>query len=305
MAIGQSLAAQHAGSILHDTDSIVPSHQTKLYIAAAGTAASYALTIAALSNTWYNHYPRSSFHFFNDTKDWLQLDKMGHVFSSYTVSRLGGELWRWAGLTGDKRVWVAGLSGAFYMTTIEVMDGFSTEWGFSMGDIAANLAGSFLYISQELGWREQRLQIKFSSHHNNYGDQLLNQRAGELFGYRSMERTLKDYNAQTYWLSANLYAFTKAGSLPRWLNLAVGYGANGMFGGSQNMFKDKTGAVVFDRRDIYRYRQWWLAPDIDLTRIKTKSKFLKTAFFLLSSFKFPTPAIGFSKKGMEWKWMQF
>jgi hypothetical protein len=82
--------------------------------------------------------------------------------------------------------------------------------------------------------------------------------------------------------------------LPEWLNLAVGYGAEGMFGGYENIARDKNGNLTFDRRDIKRYREWMLAPDVDFTRIKTKSKFLRTAFSALNVLKFPTPALTFS-----------
>ena len=105
---------------------------------------------------------------------------------------------------------------------------------------------------------------------------------------------LKDYNAQTYWLSANLRSFFPKTGLPKWLNIAVGYGAEGMFGGYENLARDKNGNLIFDRRDIQRYRQWYLAPDLDFTKIKTDSKFLKTVFFGLNMLKFPTPALAFA-----------
>jgi uncharacterized protein YfiM (DUF2279 family) len=279
--------------------------KARIYVAAAESLAGYSGSLLALSSAWYQKYPQSSFHFFNDANDWLQVDKAGHVFGSYTASKMSMELWRWAGLSKKKRILVGGISGAAYMTVIEVLDGFSSQWGFSMSDLSANIAGSSLFIAQELAWDEQRIQVKFSFHRNAYEDPMLNQRANELFGSSPLERMLKDYNGQTYWLSANLKSFFKASSLPVWLNLAAGYGAEGMYGGTENMQKDKNGAILFDRRDIARYRQWYLSPDIDLTRIKTKSKLLRATFFLLNSFKFPAPSLTVSKKGLQWNWLQF
>jgi hypothetical protein len=279
--------------------------RTRVYLAAAGSVAGYTTTLIALSNAWYKNYPQSPFHFFNDANDWIQVDKAGHVFGAYTASKISTELWRWAGLSKKQRVLVGGISGAVYMTVIEVLDGFSSQWGFSAGDLSANVAGSSLFIAQELLWEEQRIQFKFSFHRNDYGTPALNQRADDLFGNSSLERMLKDYNGQTYWASVNLRSFFKKSGIPGWLNIALGYGATGMFGGTENMMKDKNGVIIFDRRDIARQRQWYLAPDIDLTRIKTKSKLLKTTFFLLNSLKFPAPSIGFSKKGVEWNWLHF
>lgn len=282
-----------------------PQTKTRIYLSALGSAVGYGGSLVALSNAWYNQYPQSSFHFFNDTNDWLQMDKAGHMFSAYTAGRMNMELWRWAGLSRKKRIWTGGLSGTAFMTVVEILDGFSSEWGFSVSDISANLVGSGLFIAQELAWDEQRIQAKFSFHTNDYGNPQLNQRADALFGRRFAERMLKDYNGQTYWLSVNLKSFAKQSGLPAWLNIAVGYGAEGMFGGTENLQKDANGNIIFDRRDIPRYRKWYLSPDIDLTKIKTKSRFLKITFFLLNSFKFPAPSIGLSKKGVEWNWAKF
>ena len=276
-----------------------------IWAATSISVAVYGGSLTALSNAWYRNYPRSSFHFFNDNSDWLQLDKAGHVFSAYTAGRYSAELWRWAGLSHKQRISVGGLSGTAFMTVIEVLDGFSSEWGFSLGDLGADIAGSGIFIAQELTWKEQRVQVKFSFHRNDYGEKSLNQRGDELFGQRTLERMLKDYNGQTYWASGNLRSFFRKSRVPAWLNIAVGYGASGMFGGTDNIARDKNGLVGFDRSDIPRRRHWYLAPDIDLTKIRTKSRFLRTAFFLLHSFKFPAPSIGFSQEGIEWNWLHF
>ncbi len=172
---------------------------------------------------------------------------------------------------------------------IEVQDGFSEEWGWSWGDFTANCLGSALLIGQQLGWDEQRISLKFSFHKKNYDDPMLNQRSDSLFGASIPERALKDYNGQTYWLSANIHSFFPKSKVPAWLNVAVGYGAGGMFGGYENTWK--SGNVNFDRSDIPRLRRWYLAPDIDFTRIPTKSKFLKATFFMLNVLKFPAPAL--------------
>jgi hypothetical protein len=42
---------------------------------------------------------------------------------------------------------------------------------------------------------------------------------------------LKDYNGQTYWLSVNLHIPSPKAQKTQWLNLAIGYGADGMITG--------------------------------------------------------------------------
>jgi uncharacterized protein YfiM (DUF2279 family) len=250
----------------------------------------YGAVMYGLNEAWYANYPRSRFHTFDDNMEWLQVDKVGHMYSAYVESRASMELWRWTGIERKKRIWLGGLSGAFYQTVIETLDGFSSQWGWSWGDFAANIVGSTALISQELAWNDQRIKIKFSVHKNNYSDPVLKARANDLYGKSFSESFLKDYNAQTYWASANIRSFFPESKLPAWLSIAVGYGANGMFGASSNISKDSS----FYRPDIKRYRQWYLSPDIDLTKIKTKKKAVKLLLTVLSAFKFPMPSLEYS-----------
>ena len=46
----------------------------------------YVASLVALNELWYADYPRSSFHFINDNDEWLQMDKLGHLSSSYYSS---------------------------------------------------------------------------------------------------------------------------------------------------------------------------------------------------------------------------
>jgi uncharacterized protein YfiM (DUF2279 family) len=279
-------------------------NKKRIRLVTAANIVGYGGTMVGLYSAWYKDYPQSSFHFFNDNNEWLQVDKAGHMYSAYIESKGSMEVWRWAGLPRKQRIWIGGLSGFAYQTVIETLDGFSSEWGWSWGDVAANTLGSALLISQELLWNEQRIDLKFSFHKVNYPEPMLHDRADSLYGKSILSRMLKDYNGQTYWLSANLKSFFPKSNLPAWLNIAVGYGADGMFGAVDNKWKDALGNH-YDRNDIDRYRQWYIAPDINLTKIKTKSKFVKTALFFFNSFKFPLPSIGFSKKGVEWNWVHF
>jgi hypothetical protein len=122
-------------------------------------------------------------------------------------------------------------------------------------------------------------------------------RANSIYGNSLSERLIKDYNGQTYWLSGNLKSFMPQSNLPAWLSVAFGYGAEGMFGAESNIASDNTGNTTFNRGDIARYRQYYISPDIDLTKIKTHSKFLKLAFGALNAFKFPLPSVEYNSRG--------
>lgn len=269
--------------------------RTKLVI--AGNVIGYGSAMIGLYSAWYKDYPQTKFHSFNDWHEWKQVDKVGHLYSAYVESRGSMELWRWTGIDRKKRIWIGGMSGAFYQTVIETLDGFSAQWGWSWADFGANILGSGMLVAQELAWNDQRIKIKFSFHKKNYGDQQLQQRTESLFGRSDAERFLKDYNGQTYWASANIRSFFPKSNIPPWLEVSVGYGAEGLFGGTENIAKDENGTITFDRKDIPRRRQWYIGPDIDLSKIKTNSKPLKLFLTFLSAFKFPAPAIEFNAHG--------
>ena len=217
------------------------------------------------------------------------MDKCGHALTTYQTGRLMMNAMEWAGYTTKKQLVIGGLSGFAYMSAIEVMDGYSKGWGFSWGDMSANVLGSGLAIGQKILWKEQRIQLKFSYSPSDYA-----QYNPSLLGKSLSERILKDYNAQTYWLSINPSSFMKPETkFPKWLNIAVGYGASGMIGASYNniIVTDKSGNVV----NFNRYRQCYLSLDADLTRIKTKSKVLKAVFSWINIIKIPFPNIEFSE----------
>ena len=268
-------------------------------------AVGYSAAMVGLYAAWYKDYPQSRFHSFNDDGEWLQIDKIGHAYSAYAESRASMELWRWTGISRKKRILLGGFSGAAYQTVIETLDGFSAEWGWSWGDFGANILGSSLLVAQEFSWDEQRIQFKWSFHKKSYADPMLNTRSNEIFGKSKPERFLKDYNGQTYWLSTNLKSFFPHSRFPKWFQIALGTGAEGLFGASRNYATDKNGLVTFSRPDIKRYRQWFLAPDIDFTKIKTKKRGIKMALNILSIVKFPTPSIEYSAKGFRVNMLHF
>lgn len=267
----------------------------RVRLVAIGNIVGYGGAMIALYSAWYKDYPQTGFHTFNDSREWLQADKIGHLYSSYIESRGSMELWRWTGIDRKKRIWIGGMSGAFYQTVIETLDGFSAEWGWSWTDFATNFLGSGLLVAQELAWDDQRIKLKLSFHRKEYSEAQLNARTDELFGTGNAERFLKDYNGHTFWASINLKPFFQKSNIPEWLSVSVGYGAEGLFGGETNIGKDDNGNIIFDRRDIPRYRQWYIAPDIDLSKIKTNKKGLKFLFVVLSAFKFPAPTLELSK----------
>ena len=240
-------------------------------------------TLLALDQLWYSDYSRSGFHFINDNNEWNQMDKVGHFMTSYYVGKMGMETLDWAGVSKKNQLIYGATLGFTFLTAVEVFDGFSKEWGASTGDILANAAGTGLLIGQEILWNEQRITVKYSFHQTHYSKIRPN-----TLGSNLLEQSLKDYNGQTYWLSVNIWSFNKESSFPKWLNIAFGYGAEGMLYGetkSTNEFSQEP------------YRQFYLSLDVDLTKISTKSKLLKTVFSVVNFIKIPSPTLEFNGKG--------
>src|SRR5881392_128509 len=52
------------------------------------SAVLYPTTMFGLYELWYKDYPLESFHFFNDADEWLQMDKAGHVVTSYYIGKV-------------------------------------------------------------------------------------------------------------------------------------------------------------------------------------------------------------------------
>lgn len=243
-------------------------------------------TLVALNQVWYSDYAKSSFHLKNDNAQWLQMDKAGHVFSSYQMGRFGAELLEWSGASQKSQLIYGSTLGLGFLTAVEVFDGHSSEWGFSWGDMVANASGTALYVSQELLWKEQRIVPKFSFHTTPYASARPN-----VLGESLNEQILKDYNGQTYWLSGNIHSFFKDSKIPKWMNVAVGYGAEGMITGDDALVN----TVFFPEKT--RIRQFYLSLDVDLTKIETQSHTLKTLFSIFNTIKIPAPTFEINSLG--------
>ncbi len=259
----------------------------------SGSGALITSSLIYLNQQWYKQYNTGKFHFFNDNAEWLQMDKAGHAFTTYQTGRLMMNAFDWAGFTKKQKLLFGGTSGLVYMTAIECMDGFSQGWGFSWGDMLANALGSGIAISQEVFFNQQRIQLKLS-----YAQSGLAQYNPDLLGKNFYSQILKDYNAQTYWLSINPSSFIKKqNKFPKWLNVAFGYSAYGMLNARYNSFvvQDADGNVLLYKPE----RRFYFSLDVDLTRIKTNSKVLKRIFSIINIIKFPAPALQYSIKGFR------
>ena len=249
----------------------------------------YVASLTGLYFAWYKDYPQTTFHLFNDDGEWMQVDKCGHAITAFYISRIGYSTYRWSGVNETKAAWFGGLFGFAYMLNVEILDGFSSQWGFSLGDFTANTLGSAIFVTQQLAWHEQRFSLKYSFHQTKYA-----QYRPDLLGDNLIQNMIKDYNGHSYWISGNISSFLPERSkFPRWINVAVGYGAEGMTGAFGNSANHNGQQIP----PFPRYRKFFLSLDIDLTRIRTKSAILRGIFTVVSFIKIPAPTLEYNTLG--------
>jgi len=256
------------------------------YLALLITAA-YLISLLWLSSIWYNRY--TGFHFFDDLFEWEYLDKSGHFFASF---HLGLYFYK---IFGDpenlnpafQKRWLC-FTGFVLLLPIEILDGFSLNYGASPADLLANGLGSlfcYWHVSSKV---ISGAMPKFSFHATSFS--IIRP---ELLGSNIFQQTVKDYNGQTYWLSLDINKILNTKILPGWLMLTVGYGADGLLGGHDNVWEAKDGETK-DYSLLARTRRILISIDFNPNQMREKNKWMN---YLLGPFvliKFPAPAIEFN-----------
>ena len=274
-------------------DSIINS---RLY-AVVGTGTSiYVGGLSYLSFVWYKDQERVPFHFYNDGKGYLQMDKFGHAYAAYWESYAAYNALRWAGVDKKRALLWAGPVGFVFQAPIEVFDGLYEGWGFSWWDIAANSFGSALFTAQQAIFDEQIVHMKFSYSPSGYP------KYHHILGENEFQSFFLDYNGHTHWFSASIHRITGIGFVPKWLNFAVGYSANGMI----YEFENPTWYRGEPFPELERYRQYFFSFDIDLTKIPAKRKWVRTTLKVFNIVKIPFPALEINRvNGLRFRPLYF
>ena len=292
LLLGITYNSYAQNSIFKNSDSL---STKRVKIVTTAIAANWIAQTSLASNVWYKNFDKSNFHLFDDSKEWLQMDKMGHFYSTNKLSKLYTDCYVWSGMPLKKSVIIGGLIGLGSVTTLEILDGFNTEWGFSLSDMVANTLGSFVYASQKLIWNEERFLLKFSSHHTSYAALRPN-----VLGSTPLERMLKDYNGQTYWISFSPFAFSSNEKLPKWLCLSFGYSIDQKINGLKNSYTDPLTLKTY-----YAKREYLISLDIDFSKLPIKKRWLKLIVSRFNYLKIPFPTLIFSNGKMIGKGVYF
>ncbi len=256
-------------------------NKPRLIGVSSGVAAVWAGSMIGLSQVWYKDIPKSKFHTFDDSKEWMQMDKAGHFYAAYKINHLTSDLFIWSGLNKKTSLWLGTGISLGYQTTFEIFDGYSQQWGFSWSDMTANAVGSFSYLGQQLVWGEERIIPKFSTFPTEFAA-VRPEVLGSTFG----ESFLKDYNGQTYWLSFSPGTFFKNSRVPKWACISVGYSVHEKLVGDADTYFDATSGITYSAK-----REVKLSLDIDFSKLPIKRPWLKAVVKQFNYLKIPFPTL--------------
>ncbi|MGJ3234916.1 DUF2279 domain-containing protein [Marivirga sp.] len=246
-------------------------------------SAIYTSGMTALGFLWYKDNQSQSFQFFNDNNQWLQMDKVGHVYTAYHITEINFQLLKKSGMNSQKAMLYSSLSATAMMFPIEIFDGFSQAYGASWGDVVANTIGAFLPY-QRFMFDQNYIFPKFSFSPSSYADLRPN-----TLGNNYIKQLIKDYNGQTYWLSTDLNIFSKKNKFPDWLQFSVGYSGNKMVYGNP---------LENTQNGYEANRQWFLSLDLNMSKIEVEQKWLKIMFNIINRVKIPFPTLEWNGKGV-------
>lgn len=267
---------------------LVPSqnkNQKRITWLSASLGIMHSASFLGLYELWYKENQSSRFYFF-DSREWYNLDKAGHFTTSFHISRNANSLYRWAGLSSKHSMVAGSLVSIGFQTSFEILDGFSKGYGFSAMDALTNFAGTAFFAGQAKLWGEPKIVPKFSFQPSGLAQYRPNHLGKNIF-----QQIFKDYNGQTYWLSANIHGLLPSRSkFPKWVAVSFGYGANGMFDAkvSPDFYKQfEPGTFPIIRPS----NEFIFSLDIDLHRIKTGILPLDYMLGFFGFLKFPAPGL--------------
>jgi len=256
---------------------------SRKYLAILITAG-YLISLLWLSSVWYNVY--TSFHFFDDVFEWEFMDKLGHSFASFQIGAFFYKIFGESESLNPslQKKWLC-FTGFALLLPIEILDGFSLNYGASPADLLANGLGSLLCYWHVSSKVVSGAMPKFSFHTTP----LSILRPG-LLGSNIFQQTIKDYNGQTYWLSLDINKILNTKILPGWLMLTIGYGAEGLLGGHDNSWVTKEGGVI-DFYSVVRTKRIFISVDLNTSNLREKNRFMNYFLMPFMIIKFPAPAI--------------
>ena len=243
----------------------------RLFGVAGGLVAVNFYAYQRFKDIWWQ-YPKTKFHLYRgwrqtqgwydfgyDDSPWRHMDKFGHFYGSRFASLFLADAAQWVGFEHRQSRWIGALTSWLFYLQIELFDGQFEQWGFSLGDLAANTACAFMPLLSGRFHFLQKFKLKLSY-----------RPSAEI---EKNHYLIEDYAGMTFWLTANPRDFMPSlfdNVWPEFLNIAVGYGIN----------KKAHGDV-----------ELYFGLDYDLRTCRTKSVITNRVITYLDYFHLPAPAM--------------
>lgn len=259
----------------------------KKWLVGATHTVGYGVSLYGLSSVWYSDFEKTSFHLFDDSDEWGGMDKLGHVNTAWNIANASNAMLNYTGCNKKKSALLSSSYSLLYLSTLELFDAYSKDWGFSLYDMGANLTGVTLAYLRNRGILRD-FHMKFGWTNSIYPPY-----RPELLGNTIPENILKDYNAQTYWMSINLPKRLFSDTAQNWICLSLGYSIDGYTGGKKNSYDPS----LVNPPNFKRTSEFYFSIDIDFSKLPIQSKALRRILKVFNVIKIPAPAIGFTSDG--------
>ncbi len=223
---------------------------------------------------------KEAFDFGRDAIYAKGLDKIGHFYGARITSDIFARGIRWSGKTEQQALLWGGLLGTAVQGFIEIKDGYSPTWGFSVYDWMSGSLGSFYPYFQSKSRFLKALDIKYSYYRkDNY-----------YFDFIKRKSNFQDdYMNSIFWFTFNPKRYKPESKWPKWLGISMGVGVDATL---NNYYVNMPGGTSDWGRGGYEV---YLAPDIDFKGLLPKKPFWQTLAHILNYIKVPSPALRFSK----------
>lgn len=195
-------------------------HFERVVLVGGATVGAFVVGHGLLNNLWWKGQ-KSRFHV-NAEQDYyyaLNADKIGHAYFAGAAATVYSDLMYWCGMDSVTAAWTGFGVAMTYQTYIEIRDGFSADYGFSWGDLSADLLGASIPIAKHYlpCLRDFDLQISFYP-----------SSAFTSGGYNSI---IDDYQSTAHWLAFHPHRLLSRSWqewYPPWLGLAIGHSVNNL-----------------------------------------------------------------------------
>jgi len=206
-------------------------NKKKIIVIGGATALFFTYGYVIQNNVWWKG-EKAEFHF-NNSKDYkyaLNADKLGHFYFGYLTTNLYSDLFQWAGVKRERSLLYGGIIAFTFHTFTEIRDGFSAEYGFSWGDLAADFLGAAYPSLQEYYPVLKPFNFKISFY------------PSEKYKSGAYSNIMDDYESTYHWLSIDINKLLRKNSklyFPNFINLTIGHSVNnldGMGGGNHELY---------------------------------------------------------------------